>query len=138
MKSLKCNELISLLKSHSDLGEWNAPHFCNSEKKKHLFLGAPPPRPAHVVAIFATFHSLQGILSIPTHAFVTFVQINNSYDFRYDYPPWHLVKMTSSHINDNKVVCNCICNSYLQLMLIWMKMKMKNMLISSIFNGIPK
>jgi hypothetical protein len=83
-------------------------------------------------------HRLQRILSIPTHAFVTFVQINYFCDFKYDCPLWHSVKMINSHIDDYKVVCNCICNLYLQLMLIWMKMKMKNTPISSIFSGIPK
>jgi hypothetical protein len=57
--------------------------------------------------------SLQGILSIHTHAFMTSVQINHFCDFRYDYLLWHLVKMISSHINDYKVVCNCICNLHL-------------------------
>jgi hypothetical protein len=33
VKSLKCNELISLLKSHSDLGKWITPHFCTNEFK---------------------------------------------------------------------------------------------------------
>jgi hypothetical protein len=75
--------------------------------------------------------SLQGILSIPTHVFATSIQINHFYNFRYDCPPWHLLKMTGSRINDYKVVCSCICNLYLQLMSIWMKMKMKNTLISS-------
>jgi hypothetical protein len=83
---------------------------------------------------------LQGILSIPTHAFATFVQINHFYDFRYDCPLWHLVKLISSRINNYKMVCGYICNLYLWLMLIWikMKMKMKNTFISSIFTGIPK
>jgi hypothetical protein len=71
------------------------------QKKKHHFLEA---HPTHVVAIFATFASLQGILSIPIHAFATSVQINHFCDFRYN----------------------------------WMKMKMKNTFISSIFSGIPK
>jgi hypothetical protein len=35
---------------------------------------------------------LQRIMPIPTHAFVTSVQINHFCDFRYDYPLWHLVK----------------------------------------------
>ncbi len=105
------------------------------QKKKHHFLEA---HPTHVVAIFATFASLQGILSIPIHAFATSVQINHFCDFRYDCPLWHLVKTTDSHLNDYKVVCSCIWNSYLQLMMIWMKMKMKNSFISSIFSGIPK
>jgi hypothetical protein len=64
-------------------------------------------------------HTLQGILSIPTHAFVTCAQINNFYD----YPPWHLVRTTCSHINDYKMVCSCICNLYLQLMSILMKIR---------------
>jgi hypothetical protein len=46
--------------------------------------------------------SLQGILFIPTHAFVISVQINHFYDFRYDYPMWHLVKMINSRINNYK------------------------------------
>jgi hypothetical protein len=36
-------------------------------------------------------------------------------------------------INDYKMVHNHICDLYLQLMLIWMKMKIKNTFISSIF-----
>jgi hypothetical protein len=51
---------------------------------------------------------------------------------------WHLVKLTCSCINDYKVVCSCICKLYLWLMLIWMKMTMKNTFISSIFYGILK
>jgi len=31
VKWLKCNELISFLRSHSNLGSWIAPHFCSSE-----------------------------------------------------------------------------------------------------------
>jgi len=83
-------------------------------------------------------HPLQRILSIPTHAFVTFVQINYFCKFKYDCSSWHSVKLIDNRINDYKVVCNCICNLYLGPMLIWMKMKMKNTLISSIFSGIPK
>jgi hypothetical protein len=30
VKLLKCNELISLLKSHNDLGYWTTPHFCTN------------------------------------------------------------------------------------------------------------
>jgi hypothetical protein len=82
--------------------------------------------------------SLQGILSIPTHAFATCVQINHFCDFKSNCPPWHLVKTIGSHVNDHKVVCSCICNLYLQLMSIWKKMNMKNIFISSIFSGIPK
>jgi hypothetical protein len=67
--------------------------------------------------------TLQGIMSIPIHAFVTYVQINHFYEYRCDYPLWHLVK-TTCHINDYKVVCGCICNLNLQLMSILMKMKM--------------
>ncbi len=60
--------------------------------------------------------SLQGILSIPTHAFATFIQINCFCDFRYDYPSRHLVKrLVVSHINNDKVVCSCI---YLILLII--------------------
>jgi len=33
-----------------------------------------------------TLHPLQGILFIPTHALVIFVQINYFCNFRYDYP----------------------------------------------------
>jgi hypothetical protein len=44
-----------------------------------------------------------------------------------------LVKMTCSHINNYKVVCNCIYNLYLQLMMIWMKMTMENTLKSPFF-----
>jgi len=83
-------------------------------------------------------HPLQRILSIPTHVFVTFVQIKYFCDFKYDCLSWHSIKMTNSHINDYKGVFNCIYNLYLRLMLIWMKMKMKNTFISSIFSGIPK
>ncbi len=31
MKSLKCSERISLLRSHSDLSYWITPHFCTSD-----------------------------------------------------------------------------------------------------------
>ncbi len=65
-------------------------------------------------------------------------QINHFCDYGCDYLLWHLVKLTCSRINDYKLVCSCICNLYLWLMSIWMKMKMKNTFISSIFNGIPK
>jgi len=44
---------------------------------------------------------LQRIMSIPTHAFVTSIQINHFCDFRYDCPPWHLVK----------TIGNCIMTS---------------------------
>jgi hypothetical protein len=54
--------------------------------------------------------SLQGILSIPIHAFVTFIQINHFCKYKYDYLLWHLRKMTCNHINDSKVVCNYICD----------------------------
>ncbi len=30
VKSIKCNELISLLKSHNDLSYLTTPHFCSS------------------------------------------------------------------------------------------------------------
>jgi hypothetical protein len=59
---------------------------------------------------------LQKIMSIPTHAFVTSFRINHFCDFRYDCPPWHLVKVTGNCIYDYNVVCSCICNLYLQLM----------------------
>jgi hypothetical protein len=38
-----------------------------------------------------------------------FFQINHFCDFKYNYPPWHLVKTTSNHINDYKMVCNMQC-----------------------------
>ncbi len=72
-------------------------------------------------------------MSILTHVFVISIQINYFCNFRYNYLPWHFVKMIDSHINKYKAVCSCICNLYLQLMLIWIKIKMKNTLISSIF-----
>jgi hypothetical protein len=77
-----------------------------------------------------TQEPLQGILSIPTHVFATFVQINHFCNFWYNCPPWHLVKLINIYRNNYKMVCSCICNLYLWLMLIWMKMK--NTLISSI------
>ncbi len=56
------------------------------------------------VLIFNSFKvSLQGILSIPTHAFVVCVQINYFCNYRCECPLWHLVKM----------ICSCICNLYL-------------------------
>jgi hypothetical protein len=58
--------------------------------------------------------------------------------YKCDYPPWHFVKVICSHINNYKTVCNYICDLCLQLMLIWMKMKMKSTLILSIYNDIPK
>jgi hypothetical protein len=78
-------------------------------------------------------HPLQRTLSIPTHVFASYVQINHFCDFRYNIDSllWHLVKMISSRINDYKVVYSCICNLYLWLMSIWMKMKMKNTFILS-------
>ncbi len=72
------------------------------------------------------------------HAFAACVQINHFCNYRYDCPLWYLIKMTCTHINNYKVVCNYICDLDLQLILIWMKMKMKSTFISSIFNGIPK
>jgi hypothetical protein len=33
MKSLNCNELISLLKSHNILSQWITPHFFTNETK---------------------------------------------------------------------------------------------------------
>jgi len=72
----------------------------------------------------------------PIPTFVTFVKINHFCNFKYNNPLSHLVKMICSHINDYKVVCSCTCNLYLQLMLIWMKMKKTFM--SFIFNGISK
>ncbi len=70
--------------------------------------------------------TLQGTMSIPIHAFVTYVQINHFCDYRCNYPLWHLLKTTCSCINDYKVVSSCICNLNLQIMSILMKMKMKN------------
>jgi hypothetical protein len=78
-----------------------------------------------LVSCFSCLLTLQGIQSISTCAFATFIQINHFCDFKYDYPLWHLVKMTNSRINDYKIICNYICNLYLQLMSIWMNMKMK-------------
>jgi hypothetical protein len=80
--------------------------------------------------------TLQGILSISTDAYATSIQINHFCNYKCDYLPWHLVNMTCNCINEYKVVCSYICNLYLQLMLIWMKMTMKNTIISSTFNGI--
>jgi hypothetical protein len=34
VKSLKCNELISLSKFHNDLGQWTTPHLCTSVWKQ--------------------------------------------------------------------------------------------------------
>jgi hypothetical protein len=48
--------------------------------------------------------SLQGIFSIPTHAFAKSVQIHHFCDFRYDCFLWHLVKIIIGRINDYKVV----------------------------------
>jgi hypothetical protein len=59
------------------------------------------------------YEPVQAVKFIPTHAFVTSIQINHFRNFRFDCPSWHLVKMTYSHINDYKVVCNCICILYL-------------------------
>ncbi len=73
-------------------------------------------------------------MSIPTHAFATCFQIDHFYDYICDYLLRHLVKTNGSHINDYKVICNCICNLNLRLMLIWMKMKVKNTFISFIFS----
>ncbi len=69
--------------------------------------------------------SLQKILSIPTHASMTSIQINHLCYFIYDYLMWHLVKMTSSCINNYKVVCNCTCNSCLWLMSLGWKWQYK-------------
>jgi hypothetical protein len=75
--------------------------------------------------------SLQGILSIPTHTFVTCVQINHFFYYWCDYPPWHHGKTTCSCKNNQKVVCSCICNYDLWLMSVWMKVMMKSGHISS-------
>jgi hypothetical protein len=56
--------------------------------------------------------------------------------YRCDCILWHLVKITYSHMNDHKVVFNYICNLYLWLMSIWMKMK--NTFILFFFNVVPK
>jgi hypothetical protein len=77
-------------------------------------------------------------MSIPTHAFATHVQIDHFCDYRCDYLLCHVVKTTINHLNDYKVICNCICNLNLRLMSIWMKMKMKRTFISFIFSDISK
>jgi len=70
------------------------------------------------VLIFNSFKvSLQGILSIPTHAFLVCVQINYFCNYKCECPLWHLVKMICSCINNYKVVCSCICNLYLSIYL---------------------
>jgi hypothetical protein len=38
VKSLKCNELISLLRSHNNLGSWTTPHFCVNDHEVLLDL----------------------------------------------------------------------------------------------------
>ncbi len=43
-------------------------------------------------ATYKMVTSLQGILSISTHAFATYVQINHFCDYRCNNLPWHLVK----------------------------------------------
>ncbi len=75
--------------------------------------------------LIASLHYKESYPFQPMHLWL-FVEINHLCNFRYNNPLWHLVKMTCSHINDYKVVCSCIWNLYLHLMLIWMKMKMKN------------
>jgi hypothetical protein len=55
------------------------------------------------------FNSLQGILFIHTHVFVTFVQIN----LFFVTSNMTLGKNDYSRINDYKMVCNCIRNLYL-------------------------
>jgi hypothetical protein len=37
VKSLKCSEPISLVKSHNDLSMWTTPHFCISENTFTIF-----------------------------------------------------------------------------------------------------
>ncbi len=49
-----------------------------------------------------------------------------------------MVKMTCNQIFDYKTIWSCICDYDLQLILVWMKMKMKDALISSMFSGIKK
>jgi hypothetical protein len=58
-------------------------------------------------------NSTQGIRSISTHAFANSIQINHSCNYKCDYLPWHLIKMTCNCINDYEVVCSYICNLYL-------------------------
>jgi len=38
IKSLKCTEHISLLRSHSDLGVWITPHFCSNDNWIYILL----------------------------------------------------------------------------------------------------
>ncbi len=81
--------------------------------------------------LFSLFHFWTHIESFKefggaSHAFMTYVQINHFGNYRCDCLLWHLVKMAYDHINNYKMVWSCICNLYLQLMSIWMKMKMKN------------
>jgi hypothetical protein len=73
------------------------------------------------VLIFNSFKvSLQGISSIPTHAFVVCVHINYFCNYKCECLLWHLVKMICSHINNYKIVCSCICNLYLWVMSIYL------------------
>jgi hypothetical protein len=58
--------------------------------------------------------TLQWIMSNSTHAFVIYVQINHFCNYKCDYPPWHLVKMTCSCMNNYKVICNL----HMQLILV--------------------
>jgi hypothetical protein len=37
VKSLKCSEPISLVRSHNDLSMWITPHFCTSENTFTIF-----------------------------------------------------------------------------------------------------
>jgi hypothetical protein len=72
--------------------------------------------------------SLQGILSI-----LTIFATCNATILR-----GTIVKMTCSCIFYYKLVFNCICNYNLWLLLIWMKRKMKSVVVSSMTNGIQQ
>jgi len=49
------------------------------------------------------------------HTFAIYVQINHFFNYWCNYPWWHHGE------NKSKVVCSCICNYDLWLMLVWMK-----------------
>jgi hypothetical protein len=59
--------------------------------------------------------TLQGIMSISTHAFATYVQINHFCNYRCDYLPQHSIKTTCCRITITKwFKFSCICNLYLR------------------------
>jgi len=53
-------------------------------------------------------------MSISTHAFAIYVQINHFCNYRCDCPFWHLVKMICSCTNNYKMICNL----HMQLILV--------------------